>query len=345
MKAKLFVVMLLLIVTLFWWWNWSEPVPTAVMPRPEVQQPEKVHQEAASAGPPVRLTVRHTERTELRDSFRLLAQAYAEELSYPPYSRPLLPEDEALLRPNDFIPQTVPLIEGASATVILDKYRFSYPESVYVRLEVSGLDVYDVRLQLTDEVTDKPLQTAVMQRSDRHWAARVAGEASWQGPLLVKVSFQAKGRKQQLQAGIFYSNPVATVIAVSEPGSAGSDLTIPVKLDVRQAGYYRLRANLFTADRQPLAVLTQTQYLQNGSGELVLKAHKSVLSAEGPYLLTTLLLERRPAIPGEPTLYGDSAQAEYQLEVHSLSSLSNETWQPDEQERQRLQFLQQMAGG
>ena len=64
----------------------------------------------------------------------------------------------------------------------------------------------------------------------------------------------------------------------------------------------------------------------------------------GPYILGSFVLEKRPAVPGEQTQYGDSEQAEYQLEPFALSQLSDEPWQPDEQEQQRLQFLQQMAG-
>ena len=281
----------------------------------------------------------------ITESFKLLASAYASELSFPSYSRPLTADDSALLSPNQYIVQNVPLEGGASAAIVLDKYRFSYPEPVGVTLQVDGITMTDVTVQLNNEREQTQLALEPMQANAANWTASIVAEPEWNAALEVVVSFSANGKTQSLKTGIEYVHPVATVTGVAESSGAGSDMKIPVLLEVEQAGYYRLRANLYTADRQPLAILTATDKLSAGSDKLVLKAYKAVLQGyAGPFILGSLVLERRPGIPGEPTLYGDSEKPEYQLEQFALSQLSDEPWQPDEAERQRLQFLQQMAG-
>lgn len=278
------------------------------------------------------------------ESFKLLASAYAAELNTPPYSRPLSIDDEHLLQPNQYIVQTVPLQGGASAAIVLPKYRFSYPEAVPVTLQVSGLQVSDVSVRLQHEASMEHTESKAMQGTPEHYTATLDADDSWNGSFEVQVSFSASGQQQVLKTGIEYYNPVATVTAVGEPFGIGSDMHIPVKIDVKQKGFYRLRANLYTEQRQPLALLTATKKLSKGEAEITLKAFKAVLRQHGgPFILSTFLLEKRPAVPGEQTQYGDSEKAQYSLDYFSLDQLSDEPWQPDEQELQRLQFLQQMA--
>ena len=279
------------------------------------------------------------------ESFKLLASAYAAELELPPYSRPLSADDAHLLNPNRYIVQSVPLEGGASAAIVLPKYRFSYPEAVPVTLEISGLAVLDVSVQLVAEGSADSSETAEMRGTAERYTATLDPEEDWNGAFEVLVSFSANGTAQTLKTGIEYHNPVATITGINDSLAAGSDMQIPVQLQVKQAGFYRLRANLYTEQRQPLALLSATAKLGSGQQEITLRAFKAVLrNNSGPYILGSFVLEKRPAVPGELSRYGDSEKAEYALERFSLSQLSDEPWQPDEQERQRLQFLQQMAG-
>lgn len=298
--------------------------------------------------PPVaapQITVTEKIPEPVTESFKLLASAYAAELNTPAYSRPLSIDDEHLLKPNQYIVQTVPLQGGASAAIVLPKYRFSYPEAVPVTLQVSGLQVSDISVRLQHEASGEHSAGKEMQRTSEHYTATLDADESWNGAFEVQVSFSANGQQQVLKTGIEYYNPVATVTGVAEPFGIGSDMHIPVQIDVRQSGFYRLRANLYTEQRQPLALLTTTEKLSEGETEITLKAFKAVLRQHsGPFIIGTFILEKRPAVPGELTRYGDSEQAQYQIEYFSLDQLTDETWQPDEQERQRLQFLQQMAG-
>jgi len=283
---------------------------------------------------------------EISESFKLLASAYADELSFPAYSRPLSADDTHLLQPNQYIPQQVPLQGDASAAIVLPKFRFSYPDTVEVMLQVTGLAVSDVKVQLTSESSAELLVSDEMQGVDGNWSASLSPEDNWDGPLQVVVSFNANGKQQQLKTGIEYSQPVATITGIQPSVGAGSDMIIPVQIDVKQAGYYRLRANLFTEQRQPLALLSQSEKLSSGRNEIKLRAYKGVLQAQsGPFILSTFVLEKRPAQPGELTRYGDSEQPEYTLEYFALGQLSDEPWQPNAEELQRLEFLQQMSSG
>ncbi|WP_350432278.1 hypothetical protein ABIS04_00840 [Shewanella sp. H8] len=283
----------------------------------------------------------------ISDSFQFMAEAYASELELPSYSMPLSVNDMHLLNPNAYIPQPVQLQDGANASIVLPKYRFSFPEPVVINLVVNGLVVTGASAALHSELAggSDALISEAMLGNNGKWTIKLNAEEDWNGPMEVSVTFSAKGKKQTLKTGIEYSHPTAIITGVGDIRAAGSDMLIPVKLDVEQAGYYRLRANLYTADKQPIALLTGSDKLTEGSVELDLKAYKGVLAQyKGPYVLSTFVLERRPAVPGELTQYGHSEEPAYELGDFAVESLSDEPWQPDEQEMQRLEFLQEMAG-
>ena len=316
-----------------------EPAAATVSPAPVTANPSAEQ----AAQPTISVTEKIPE--PVTESFKLLASAYAAELELPPYSRPLSTDDEHLLNPNRYIPQSVPLEGGASASIVLPKYRFSYPEDVPVTLEINGLQVFDVSVQLVNESNAQRSEAVDMRGTPERYTGILEAEEDWNGSFEVQVSFSVNGRTQLLKTGIEYYNPVATIVGIDDSLGVAADMQIPVKLQVKQAGYYRLRANLFTEQRQPLALLTATEKLASGKQKIILRAYKAALrNYGGPYILGSFVLEKRPAIPGELTRYGDSEQAEYRLAPFSLNQLSDEPWQPDEQELQRLQFLQQMAG-
>ena len=346
MKKALLILSLSALLAGLWFFR---PVPAVVsLPQPVqavAPMPDNPQQPVRKPGAaPQQISVTEKIPEPVSESFKLLASAYAAELDLPAYSRPLSADDEHLLNPNRYIPQSVPLQGGASATIVLPKYRFSYPETVPVTLEITGLQVFDVSVQLTSERSGDSAATAEMRGTPQRYSATLEPEADWNGAFEVQVSFSANGQNQVLKTGIEYHNPVASITGVGQVRGLGSDMLIPLQLDVQQAGYYRVRANLFTEQRQPLALLTATEQLAGGEQEIILRAYKAVLrNNSGPYILGTFVLEKRPAVPGEQTQYGDSQQAEYTLDYFSLSQLSDEPWQPNEQELQRLQFLQQMA--
>ena len=329
------------------WFFWPAPaVESSPQPEPSIvaDSPGSHTIAAKPDSQPQQISVTEKIPEPVTDSFKLLASAYAAELELPAYSRPLSADDQHLLNPNRYIPQTVPLEGGASASIVLPKYRFIYPEEIPVMLEINGLQVFDVSVQLTSERSGDSAATAEMRGTPERYSATLEPVQDWNGAFEVQVSFTCNGTTQVLKTGIEYHNPVATIVGIDDSVGVGADMQIPLKLEVKQAGFYRLRANLYTAQRQPLALLRATEQLGSGEQKITLRAYKAVLrNSSGPYILSSFVLERRPAVPGELTQYGDSEKAEYQLEPFALSQLSDEPWQPDEQEQQRLQFLQQMA--
>ncbi|MES2822098.1 MAG: hypothetical protein V4732_00755 [Pseudomonadota bacterium] len=281
---------------------------------------------------------------DFADNFAVVASAYADEINYPPYSIPLRNSDSQLLQPNLYHAQTIPLENGAKASIHLDRFRFTYPEPVNVQLQLEGIQVYEVSLSLFSESTNKLLTTSKMQIDEKGYHTKLSAESDWDGPLRIEIEFKSGGQAQIVQTGFEYSQPVAKIMGVGATSIESTDLIIPVKVKVTVAGHYRLRANLFTADRQPIAVLTASSPLAKGESELKLRAYKAVLKGNSsPLLLNTFQLENRSAAPGEPTRYGDSERPEFVIDYSATELFSEESYKPSEEEKQRLEFLKSMA--
>lgn len=281
---------------------------------------------------------------ELTEQFSLVANVYAGEIQYPPYALPLTDTDHQLLQPNAFTSLTLPLENGASATIELDAYRFIYPQPVRVLLRLHAIQVYDVSWKLIDEMTNKELDSGEMESHENGFQAKLRAEKNWDGPVRIEIEFKHGSQAQTVQAGFEYSQPVATIIGVGSSFTEAADLIIPIKLNVVRAGTYRLRANLFDVNSKPLAVLSATERLSSGETRINLRAYKSVLKgAIGPLWIGTFQLENRSASPGEPTRYGDSEEEGYSVNYSGNEIFSDDVYQPDEEEQQRLEFLQKMA--
>lgn len=334
------------------WWL-SRPEVQPQLKSDAVAKPPAIQAET-SAG----TTTQGTEVVEVKEqlpealqqSFALVAQSYAAEVATPAYSRPLSSADTQLLAPNQFFAQTIPLTGGGSIRLEASQYRFSYPEPVQVSLISQGIELNGVQVQLLSQQSGELLASQALAGQDGRYDAVLAPETAsepgqgWDGELEVRFVFDARGETQQLQTAIEYSQPVAEITGVGSPSPVGADLVIPLQLTVKQAGFYRLRANLFSDNGQPVAQLTATDKLSSGAQQLKLKVHKSVLAGRnGPYWLRTFVLEQMSASPAEPTRYGKSAKPEYQVEYMSLDSLSDEPVEMSDEERQRLELLQKLA--
>jgi hypothetical protein len=339
------VVFLTLAALLLWWW-W--PSPVALVPA-ERQTPVPLATTAVTAAsrvPPsgAAITVQEQLPEHVAASFALVAQSYAAELATPAYSRPLTAADTQLLNPNQFFAQSIPAAGGGRFRLEASKYRFSYPEPVVVSFIADGVQLSSLRVTLVAELTGQTLASQDVEADNGIYLASIKAAANWDGPIQVQFHFDYQGNEQRLQTGIEYSQPVAEITAVGSTAARGADLVIPVKLRVKLAGHYRLRANLLTAAHEPVAQLTVRQALGKGPQLLQLKAHKTVLAGRsGPYLLSTFVLERMSPQPGEPTRYGHSRHAEFPIEAIALESLSDEPVAITPEEQQRLELLQQLA--
>lgn len=348
MRKKIVLSLLLVLIALaaFWFWPKNETAAVAVEPPLSDASAEPRQTPVVPAAAQVQMD--QYQQEELQQSFSLLSQAYAAELSYPAYSRPLTVADHQLLNPNHFDAVALPLEGGASASLVLPKYRFTYPDAVEFKLVMHGLSAQQVKAELREQQSGKVLAQADLTAGadSAEWAHQFDARENWDGAMELVVLFEAQGKTQQLQTGLDYSQPVATITGIGSSSSRGADLVIPVALQVKKAGMYRLRANLFTENKQPLAVLTAEEQLTEGSAQLELRAFKQVLQQQaGPYWLGTFVLELRSAMPGEASRYGDSKEPGFVVDAINFAQLSDEPFVLSDEEKQRLEFLQQLAGG
>lgn len=348
MPKKVVFILLLVLMALaaFWFWPEAETAAVVLDTAPPQAATAQASTPAVQTAAPVQMD--QYQQQELQQSFSLLSKAYAAELSYPSYSRPLTSADHQLLNPNHFDTVALPLEGGASASLILPKYRFIYPEPVIFTLVMTGLSAQHVNAELRQQQSGKVLAQADLTAGadTTEWSHQFDATENWDGAMELVVLFEAQGKTQQLQTGLDYSDPVATITGIGSSSSRGADLVIPVELEVEKAGMYRLRANLFTQSKQPLAVLTVEEQLTEGSAKLELRAFKQVLQQQGgPYWLGTFVLELRSAMPGEANRYGDSKEPGFMVDAINFGQLSDEPFVLSDEEKQRLQFLQQLAEG
>ncbi|SDZ99774.1 hypothetical protein [Alkalimonas amylolytica] len=343
-KALLLAAGTLSCLLLAWWlWPSAASAPAAAANTPAaITKPSQAASPVAVAHPlPIQA---EPEQAPMQQQLQWLASAYADEIAIPAYSRPLTTADSQLLEPNRFIAQPVPLKHGASVSLFPSQYRFIYPEPIHIKLQLQGVSAQGATLRLLHEWTGEQLAEQAMQPAQDGFQLQLSSQQSWDGSVTAEVQLHGSTEPLLLRTGFEISAPVAHITGIASSYGEGPDMVIPVQLQAELAGHYRLRANLLTAGRQPIAVLTARAELPSGNTTLQLRAHRSVLpDTDEPFWLTTFQLERLSPAPGQPTRYGDSAEPEFLLEPFSLHQLSNDPYRADEQEQQRLRLLQQLA--
>mgnify|MGYP003668636971 CR=1 FL=1 len=285
------------------------------------------------------------EKITSNDSATLVAKAYAGELNFPPYSQPLTNKDFDRLAPNYFNPQSIPVDDlGTTISAQLSKYRYTYPETVFATL--SGENIDNAVLILVDIKTGKSLLRRDFDQDNNNWTAQFDGERNLPTQLQATVKARVNGKDISLALALKYVDSVATLNSFDPAYNQDADMVIKANLTTREQGLYRIRANLFDADNQPIAHLVSKEKLNKGSGTIELKAHQSVLQGkQAPFYLSTFSIELMSPAPGSPTKYGDSAINQFEIKDFAISSLSEMPYQPSNQEQQRLQLLQNMAQG
>jgi len=279
------------------------------------------------------------------DSATLVAKAYAEELDFPGYSQPLTNTDFDRLKPNHFNPQTIPIDDlGTTVSAELSKYRYTYPETVFATL--SGENIAHAELVLVDITSGKSLLTRKFEQDDNNWSAQFDGERNFPSQLQATVKARINGKNISIALALKYVDSVATLEGFDPAYSQDADMVLEANLTTREQGLYRVRANLFDVNHQPIAHLVSKEKLSKGKRHIALKAHQSVLQGrQGPFYLSTFSIELMSPAPGKLTKYGDSAINQFEIKDFAVSSLSDLPYQPSKQEQQRLQLLQNMAQG
>ena len=164
--------------------------------------------------------------------------------------------------------------------------------------------------------------------------------------LQATIKASVNGKNITIALALKYVDSIATLEGFNSAFNQDADMVMPANLTTREQGLYRIRANLFDANNQPIAHLVSKEKLNKGSSHINLKAHQSVLQGKSaPFYLSTFSIELMSPAPGEPTKYGNSAIKKYEIKEFSVSSLSDTPYQPSEQEQQRLLLLQNMAEG
>ncbi|PQJ89922.1 hypothetical protein [Aliivibrio sifiae] len=277
---------------------------------------------------------------KLTEQFSLLSQAYVDDISYPSYSIPLLSSNINYLKPNHFSVVNIPVLDGSHTVALsLEKYRFDYPEPIIVTL-TSELPIDHIDYELLDPETRKSLTSKYTQELTTEFSP----QEDWPQEVRIKAAISFLEGKDTLIADIQFSNPVAYVDSLSPVYSSGDDMILPLNMDIKESGNYRIRANLYQENGDPIASLSNKAKLSQGVGIFELKAHSSVLKGKGDnFELRTITVERMSDFPGEKTRYGASKETVFPISSFDTSSLTDEPYQMSEQEKERLQFLNDIA--
>lgn len=280
-----------------------------------------------------------------QQSAALVARAYAAELSFPPYSQPLKNTDFDRLNPNHFNPQTVPVDDdGASLTAAFTKYRYTYPEEISASLE--GLNIDSATLNIIDIENKKVIISSDFEKTDDHWQVQIEGQRDFPQQLQANVVSWVNGKKITIALALKYVDSIATLESFEPPNHQNADMVITANIDSREKGLYRLRANLFDANSEPIAYLTAKNKLSKGKEQLQLKVHKSILSGRlAPFYISTFTLELMSPAPGAPKKYGTSSINQFDIDDFPVSSLDDSQYEPSTKEKQRLNLLNKIADG
>ena len=278
-------------------------------------------------------------------SVKLIASAYAEELTFPPYSQPLNAQDFDRLQPNYFNPQSVPIDDnGAMLTAALSKYRYSYPEPIVASLDGDMLS--RATLELINLSNGNIILSTQFYEEKGQWRAILQGKKNLPKQLQAVVNTDINGKQVTIVLALKYVDSIASLNSFEPTMSDGADMVVSANITTREKGLYRLRANLFDANNQPIAHLVTKEKLGEGNNQLTIKAHHSVLIGKRtPFYLSTFSIELMSPAPGQLKKYGNSAIKKYVISDFETSSLSDTPYQPSNNEQQRLHLLQQISTG
>jgi len=315
----------------------NEPPVTAPLLKAKILPVKTTHKNIPLVVTPKKITS--------NESASLVAKVFAAELKFPTYSKPLTNNDFDRLKPNHFNPQSIPVDDdGAHITAALSKYRYTYPEPVFATL--TGENIVAAELHLVDISSGELLLTSTFEQDEQNWKTEFDGKRNFPTQLQATIKAFVNGRSINIALSLKYVDSVATLEGFDSAVNQDADMVIQANLTTREQGLYRMRANLFDANHQPIAHLVSKEKLNKGSGNIYLKAHQSVLQGkQAPFYLSTFTIELLSPAPGIPTKYGDSSIDEYKIKDFSISSLSDTPYQPSEHEQQRLQLLQKMSQG
>ena len=296
---------------------------------------------------------------EVKVRLAQVADRYAEQIQYPPYSIPI-PDAEALKKylPNRSFQASRPLDlsdeNGPALQLSTSKQQYFDGEDILATVNVTGLNP-DTWVQVKGRLVESGTLLQATQGK-----AKEAGAASFQLRFTaldqitkaqgtewrVIASASIDGKEYEIGSPVTYVTSIAEITYVDTADVRGEYLYIPVQITTSKPGYHELSANLYAADsQQPLIHLSAQEMIQTSSGTIPLKAHVSALKVQGhpgPYQLKDILLIRMPSPPTYVTEYGHSAEDSYDVNGFDLESYQDVPY-VDEEARKRLEFLRQLG--
>ena len=295
-------------------------------------------------------------------AFVAMAQDYKQLIKFPPYSMPLSENNHDLLNPYEFVPTKRPLDNENKFSFELKVSRYvlfngspipitltllsnqSDPlpavQSLKVDLLSAGVSVATIPLALTTDESKQKVYSA-------NYLPSSSAAAQWKPELSIRVVIKLQGRSETgLVESFQYIQPVAKVTGIGPEKIEGPNLYIPLLMDSKQAGRYKIEANLFTSTGSPVSHLVSRASLPAGAGMMPLRVHVVTLKdkqAAGPYVLKDILVQRLPDELGGDSAYGAApADAEYKIKGFALDRYSQEKFS-DPVLQEKLNFLEQLA--
>ena len=295
-------------------------------------------------------------------AFVAMAQDYKQLIKFPPYSMPLSENNHDLLNPYEFVPTKRPLDNENKFSFELKVSRYvlfngspipitltllsnqSDPlpavQSLKVDLLNAGVSVATIPLALTTDESKQKVYSA-------NYLPSSSAAAQWKPELSIRVVIKLQGRSETgLVESFQYIQPVAKVTGIGPEKIEGPNLYIPLLMDSKQAGRYKIEANLFTSTGSPVSHLVSRASLPAGAGMMPLRVHVVTLKdkqAAGPYVLKDILVQRLPDELGGDSAYGAApADAEYKIKGFALDRYSQEKF-TDPVLQEKLNFLEQLA--
>lgn len=284
---------------------------------------------------------------ELGEQIAILAKHYEQNIRYPDYSIPINQGQTDLLTPLKALPVNLNLGEDvdSSAHLISERFTYKHGDTIKATLIASGpISPSQANIELVEN--NRTLDTFSVTSKNGDFQAKLSAKnTDWPVDLHIKASFNfGEHGRLAILAPIKYSPDNGTILSVGKAYVDGVNLSIPVNLDIRQPGRYRLSANLFNQQNTPIAHLNAKQNLTEGKNIWILQVHSEVLRSAnnpGPYLLDTWVLTKLPERPGIRTSYGDSKVGKVEIKGFPLHLYDATPWH-DPQNEARLQFLNKL---
>lgn len=298
---------------------------------------------------------------QLKGRFAEIADEYEHSLKYPTYSIPLAETQWDLLHPNAFIPVKGTVADPPiSLELVLPHYTLFREEPFFIQLKVTSLSQKPLPVVLEihgewftpQKILERfPLRLVYNTLTEQHFQKDYSPSHplpdEWPDEIYLRVVLTLEGQGSHQQTTVLrYVATQALVMGVGVSFVQAEHLMIPLQIQVKKAGKYRIRANLFDSGTGlPVAHLNQKFPLGMGDQTLELKVHSVTLKTQqspGPYRLQDFLITRVPDRPGLVTEYGRSRRLTFVVEGHDLNHYADVPYH-NEESQQRLEWLRRVG--